>query len=234
MANKNDDRSQLGPDKAVPKSERRFIKVELRAEESGEIVMRIPYDVETDLGYFREVIRPGFFKAAIDEGHDVVAWYQHGEGAPLPLGRTTAKTLVLREKDNGLEAVATPPDRPWVDDVRASIERGDVNGASFAFGDPVQRWTEEPDVLPLRELLSAVIWDVSPVVFPAYPQTDSALRDDTERVFREYRAKNPEAGQAAAEGGDEDPGQAVEVLQRQTELHELNARYHLNTNNKEI
>jgi HK97 family phage prohead protease len=177
--------------------ERRYLKcpLELRQEGDGplRIEMFIPYDVETDVFWFREVIRPGFFARALTEDQDVVAWYQHGEGGRLPLGRVSSGNLTLTESPAGLRAIATPPERPWVADLVESVRRGDVNGASFAFSPTRERWTEEEGKPPLRELLDGEIWDVSPVVFPAYPSTFTDLRNQAERVLLRHRnAHTPE------------------------------------------
>jgi len=175
--------------------ERRFVPAELEVRQAnGEplrIRMFIPYDVETDVFWFREVVRPGFFARAIAEKQDVVAWYQHGDGGRLPLGRVGSGTLDLTETARGLVAIATPPARPWVEDLVESIKRRDINGASFAFAPTRERWTEQEGEPPLRELLDGEIWDVSPVVQPAYPNTDTDIRETAERVFRRYRSDHP-------------------------------------------
>jgi len=215
--------------------ERRFAEadIEVRApvgdEDRRRITMRIPYGVETEVFWFREVIRPGAFRKPIEENQDVVAWYQHGEGGALPLGRTTAGTLKLRDTSDALEATAFPPNRPWVDDLVVSIQRREVNGASFAFGDTTERWTEEPGEMPLREILETSLWDISPVVFPAYPNTDADVRSSAKVVFQTYTNNRLAfGGQGAGEDNDNDGSvQGVEIHRRRLELVELEVRYHL-------
>lgn len=183
-------------DQSAPEAEgleeRRYVRghVELRQEGEGgpTIEMFIPYDVETDVLWWREVIRPSFFQRAIEESQDIVAWYQHGDGGQFPLGRVSSGHLVLEQTATGLRALATPPDRPWVQDLITSLERKDVNGSSFAFYALKERWTEEEGKPPLRELLDGEIWDVSPVVFPAYPYSQAKIRESIELVFE--RAKH--------------------------------------------
>jgi hypothetical protein len=215
-----------------PLIERRFLEAEIRAEEENgrrRIRMSIPYNVETEILWFREIIRPGAFAEAIKNREDVVAWYQHGEGGALPLGRTTAGTLELRDTNQGLLAEATPPDRPWVEDLVVSIERAEINGASFAFSDTKERWTEEPDEKPLREILATALWDISPVVFPAYPTTHTQVRSSAERVFRTYRESRHTLGDQGVAGTNDNPElvQGVEIHRRRLELVELEVRYHL-------
>lgn len=215
-------------------TEKRFAKgISVRGpvgdEDHRRITMTIPYDVETEVLWFREIIRPGAFRQAIEDKEDVVSWYQHGRGGALPLGRTTAGTLSLRETEEGLEAIARPPNRPWVDDLVESIERKEVNGSSFAFGDTTERWTEEPGESPLREILSTSLWDVSPVVFPAYPNTDAQVRSSAELVFQTYTNNRIDLGGQGADGDNINAGsvQGVEIHRRRLELVELEVRYHL-------
>jgi HK97 family phage prohead protease len=214
--------------------ERRFADADLEIRAHGDedvprILMRIPYNVETEVLWFREVIRPGAFAKAIGEAQDVVAWYQHGAGGALPLGRTTAGTLELRDTPTGLEAEARPPDRPWVQDLIAAINRREINGSSFAFGDTRERWTEEPDEIPLREILETSLWDVSPVVFPAYPNTDAQVRSSAELVFQTYSKNRIDLAVQGDRETNVNRGsvQGVEILRRRLELVELEVRYHL-------
>lgn len=137
------------------------------------------YDVETVIGgLFREVVRPGAFDRAIRDGADVVAWYAHGDGGQLPLGASYAGTLRLSLDGYGLLYEITPPDTPGARAVIEAIRRGEVRGSSFAFSVPPggDRWVEAPGELPLRELLDVDLWDVSPVVWPAYDQTTVSVR----------------------------------------------------------
>src|SRR5690349_1793284 len=76
--------------------------LELRAASRGPLLrMSIPYNSESDdLGGFREVVRPGAFAAALGNGENVVALWNHDSN--WPLGRTTNHTLALRDSPQGL------------------------------------------------------------------------------------------------------------------------------------
>jgi uncharacterized protein len=173
--------------------------------------------IHTSFGAFREVIRPGAFTRALLEGQDVVAWYQHGKGGPLPLGRTKSGTLRLSQDNRGLAFELDMPDTSAARDLAVSVERRDVNEASFAFepaADGGERWTNgEPS---LRELLDLNIFDISPVVFPAYPSTSVGLRSAAD-VYREHLDLNHQAGLVAeqsvatSEAGLEAARQSIEI-----------------------
>ena len=103
------------------------------------------------------------------------------------LGRVQAGTLELREDDTGLSATITPPDNEWGRPVLEAVRRGDVSGMSIAFQVVKEEWVnpdrkKEPDALRKRTIKEVKLFEVSPVTFPAYPQTDIGARadDDTE------------------------------------------------------
>lgn len=124
-----------------------------------------------------ERIMPGAFDRAILED-DCRCFFNHD--ATLVLGRNRAGTLRLRVDERGLLYETTPPDTQLVrDQVVAPIERGDVTGSSFMFLPRKTVWVEEQqDGKPLyiRELHDCELWEVGPVVFPAYEATTTGVR----------------------------------------------------------
>jgi len=123
-----------------------------------------------NLGGFREQVAPGAFKQTIVE-EDVRALWNHDPN--YVLGRNRSGTLLLSEDQKGLATEITVPDTQWARDLLVTIERGDVNQMSFGFRTMEDRW-ERVDGMQeeLRTLLRVQLFDVSPVTFPAYPQTD--------------------------------------------------------------
>jgi len=141
---------------------------------------------------WREKIARGACRSALAEGQDVRCLFNHDPN--YVLGRTKSGTLRLTEDATGLLAEIDPPDTPTVRDlVLAPIARGDVSGMSFSFlvreGGQVVTTREEGDrIVEEREVLALDLLDVSPVTFPAYEQTDVALRSLAERREREFRS----------------------------------------------
>lgn len=152
--------------------ERRYVQAcELRAEPDGGLLVGYAsvFDQESvELGSFTEIVKPGAFRKTIQEA-DVRALWNHD--ANFVLGRTKSGTLELAEDKRGLLSKITPPDTQWARDLRVSIERGDVNQMSFGFRTIRDRWHQDEGGKSLRELLEVELLDVSPVTFPAYPQT---------------------------------------------------------------
>lgn len=128
-----------------------------------------------DLGGFVERIAPGAFSKTL--GGDVLALFNHDPSQIL--GRTTAKTLRLREDLRGLAVEIDPPDSNAGRDVVIAMKRGDLTQMSFGFRTIQDSWEhfhDDPSKLSIRTLIEVELRDVSPVTFPAYPQTDVALR----------------------------------------------------------
>lgn len=123
-------------------------------------------------GHFIEVIERGAFKDAI--GRDDVVFLIEHEG--LPLARTRAGTLELKEDDHGLlmraDLDASDPD---VARIVPKMKRGDLDKMSFAFWTDKQEWDDTGE-MPKRTIKAASLFDVSIVTTPAYDGTEIGLR----------------------------------------------------------
>ena len=128
-----------------------------------------------------ERIAPGAFKKTIREA-DVRALWNHDQN--VVLGRNKAGTLELSEDDKGLLVKITPPDSEWGRPVLEAVRRGDVSGMSIAFEVVQEEWTrpdrkKDPEAKSQRTIKEVKLYDVSPVTFPAYPQTDISARSES-------------------------------------------------------
>jgi HK97 family phage prohead protease len=148
------------------------------------------FDVwSVDLGGFREIIKKGAFKKTIKDGADVRALFNHDRN--IILGRTSNETLKLEEDEKGLAIEIKPPDTNLVNDmVIAPIKRKDITQMSFAFKTIHDKWGKNENMKPpiYRELIEAKLYDISPVTFPAYPQTTVDIRAILEDSGIDYRA----------------------------------------------
>jgi hypothetical protein len=125
---------------------------------------------------WREEVAPGAFKKTIKEG-DIRSLFNHDPN--IVLGRNKAGTLELSEDEVGLYTIIHPPENQWGQTVTDAIRRGDVTGMSIIF-QPVKESWWFPDKgskeLPKRTLKEAKLFDVGPVTFPAFEQTDISAR----------------------------------------------------------
>jgi HK97 family phage prohead protease len=121
---------------------------------------------------FKEKIRAGAFKQSL-ERDDIRALWNHD--ANYVLGRNKASTLELKETAKGLKVRIHPPDTQWARDLTESIKRGDVSQMSFGFICERESWSAEGGE-DVRTLEQVKLFDVSPVTFPAYLDTDVGVR----------------------------------------------------------
>jgi hypothetical protein len=153
--------------------------VELRSRQEGEesrkIVGRpaVYNQLSEDLGGFREKINPGAFTKTLSESN-VKALWNHDNN--YVLGSRKAGTLSIIEDSDGLSFEASPPDTQWARDFMLSVERGDVDQMSFRFRTIRDKWIKDENNRLVRELVEVQLIEVSPVTFPAYPQTSVDLR----------------------------------------------------------
>ena len=129
-----------------------------------------------DLGGFREMILPGAFAKVLERQRgkqDVVALFNHDSN--IVLGRTSSGTLELSSDDKGLKYSVTPPATRA--DIVELIARRDVKGSSFAFtvGKDGESFATEAGgaVRSIREV--SALYDVGPVLHPAYLSSTSAI-----------------------------------------------------------
>jgi Escherichia/Staphylococcus phage prohead protease len=126
-----------------------------------------------ELWGFREKIAPGAFKDALAKS-DIRALLNHDPN--FVLGRTKNGTLRAWEDQTGLAVEIDPPSTQWASDLLVSIDRGDISQMSFAFRVGEESW-ETVDGIDVRTILTFdEIFDVSPVTYPAYPETDVSIR----------------------------------------------------------
>jgi HK97 family phage prohead protease len=128
------------------------------------------FDTETNLGWMTESVAKDAFSDVL--GNDVRCLFNHDPNQIL--GRTTSGTLTIEQDDTGLkydnEMSMTSPVSIHVMD---SISRGDVNQSSFAFTIKEHSWDKRKSAEGFEYYHRTIIkvetlYDVSPVVYPAY------------------------------------------------------------------
>lgn len=147
---------------------------ELRVADDGKKIRghAAVFNAKAEIWGFQERVAPGAFAKSIKES-DVRALFNHDPN--YVLGRNKAGTLELSEDGAGLVDVITPPDTGWARDLMESIRRGDITQQSFGFRTIKDSWNIEYG-MPTRTLQEVQLYDVSPVTFPAYEDTDCGVR----------------------------------------------------------
>ena len=155
--------------------EQRAYDGELKAAVEGRTVegyASVFNSMSEDLGGFREIILPNAFSDVLD--NDVRALYNHDSN--YLLARTTSGTLELKEDEKGLYYRFEMPNTSYGNDMLELFRRGDLSQSSFGFTVEKDSWRmEDGQHVRYIERVGS-LFDVSPVVYPAYTAASSGLR----------------------------------------------------------
>lgn len=170
-----------------------FIETEFRADvtEQDELIVEgyfIRFDSETELypGVFEQVSPESVEDSLKNE--DIRSLFNHDDN--LVLGRTGNNTLKLRKDEKGLFGqVIINRDDSEAMNAYARIKRGDVVGCSFGFM-PIEQDYEEVGERTNIKIRKMRLFEVSPCVFPAYPQTEISARKTDVEKFRKEQLEN--------------------------------------------
>ena len=184
--NEQDIRAQYGDDVELRTSE-------VRAAGDDALVIEgyaSNFDVEYDLGYFKETVARGAFDGVMQ---DDVRFLLNHTGAPL--ARTTNGTLELSVDEQGLKYRAALADTQDGRDLYKLIKRGDITQSSFAFTIDSDTWSEDRSTRTITKV--GRLLDTSAVTYPASPTASvyarnmAAAAQEVEELKEEQVAAEP-------------------------------------------
>ena len=128
-----------------------------------------------NLGGFYEYISPTAISEETIAKSDTRALINHDQN--LILARQSAGTLNLSIDEKGLKyEFEIPEGLSYGKDLAINMKNGNINQSSFAFTVADDEWSTDEDGNDIRTITSIDrLYDVSPVVYPAYSQADSDL-----------------------------------------------------------
>lgn len=146
-----------------------------------------------DRGGYRVVFRPGVFGESLNgtQDYDIRAYFNHNEESLL--GRANNGTLSLATDEVGLIFKLKLPNTTLGRDTAELVRRKDINGMSFGvfYGEDDYKWKDEKGGLPIQEVRSGKLFEVSPVYDPSFPKTEvmlSSLSGPSESVLNSLQA----------------------------------------------
>ena len=148
---------------------------------------------ESDDFQYVEVIERGAATEAL-KNSDIRALFNHNPN--YILARTSSNTLTVREDEKGLYFEFEAPETSTGNDLLVSIQRGDISQASFAF-DISERSVLREQKADGKEVITITIrkmselYDVSPVTYPAYKDTEVSMRGMITEIQAEPKADQP-------------------------------------------
>lgn len=151
----------------------------------------------TDLGWYQERIAPGAFDEVLKD--DVVALFNHDPNYPLARtsGTGDGKLSLFLNADGDLGYRFKIPNTTAGNDLKENLRNGVVSKSSFAFSIESEEWkyADKENETDLRTITKIKrLYDVSPVTYPAYNDTDVALRSlkkhsDSKLEYRKYKRR---------------------------------------------
>lgn len=133
-----------------------------------------PAHIDSWEGNFYEQIARGAFKRTLNARKPVLQ-FDHGQDVrtgSVPIGAIRE----IHEDDHGLFVRAELFDNDLVLPIRQAIAGGAIDGMSFRFRVVDDRWTERDDGTRLRTIREVELFELGPVVFPAYQGTSVGVR----------------------------------------------------------
>jgi HK97 family phage prohead protease len=163
--------------------EKRSINFELRAKPESRTIFGTAtvFNSSYDMGWYDEEMSSDSLNEA--DMKDVVALFNHDMN--MVLARTSSGTLKLNVTGNAMEYEFEAPNTTLGNDLLEMVKRGDVYQSSFAFTVEKESWQEREGKKPKRIIRSIKkVYDVSPVTYPANPDTMVAKRsyDATKQI----------------------------------------------------
>ncbi|EJS68528.1 HK97 family phage prohead protease [Bacillus wiedmannii] len=128
------------------------------------------------MGYwrrFKEQFKRGAFTDSLTQDDQLALW---SHDYSQVLGRTKNGTLRLFEDEIGLRFELDLADTMLGNDTYKTIKRGDVDGVSFGFQMVKEEWDESDPDNVVRSVTKAKLIEISPVAFPAYPDSQVSAR----------------------------------------------------------
>lgn len=162
-----------------PEAERRFVSHEVEMRADGDVNKIEGYAAvfnsdSEDFGGWVERVDPNAFSDVMND--EVFALFNHDPNYVLARNKVT---LNLSVDEHGLRYSFIPPNTTVGNDLKELVRTNVITKSSFAFRVSAQEWVysqdkSKPSVRIIKKL--SRMYDVSPVTYPAYPDTSVGTR----------------------------------------------------------
>lgn len=174
-------------------------------------VFDTPTRIDSWEGRFDEVIKRGAFAKTLAERTPVIQ-FDHGHH-PMIGSLPIASVESLSEDAHGLHVVARLHSAPLFEPVREAIASGAITGMSFRFEPIKEEWDESEELdAPIRTITEVRLFEVGPVVFPAYEETSVGVRSDLDRLLSDPQLRAELARLLDTPDGAATPGTPDEAV----------------------
>lgn len=188
-----EEEKQMKEKKQDKKIERRVLNIPVKVvrSEDGSIGSiygyPIVYNKDSEYMGFIERIAPGAATKAL-KNSDIRGLKNHE--ASLIFAREGINLTITEDKE-GVRYEATPVDTLNFREIAKEVDLGLLTGQSFGFNIKSDKWVDLDKDIPKRIITELeIIHDVGPVTFPAYPDTNVAIRSLNEARNQTIDEKN--------------------------------------------
>jgi len=181
----------------------------------------IIWDRETEIysGYYEKINKNAFDKS-LAKNKEIKSYINHSHEQVLSTTKSTP-ALQLEVREKGLWFKSPIPDTTYGRDLMELLRRGTIRGASFMFSINKNGETIRKDDKGFhREIVDAELFEIGPVLNPAYPQTKVGLRS-IEDVVNEIR-ESVEETEYTTESMNENV--VIDTIEKVEEVNKLNLK----------
>ena len=140
-----------------------------------------------DMGFI-EIIHPQAITQDTINNSDIFALFNHSDDRPLARSKNGEGGLSLEIDEKGLKYTFEAPNTTVGNDLLELVANGVINKSSFAFTVPQggDDWEVKDDKLVRHIYKIDKLYDVSPVLVPAYQETScTTLDNEYEKMLEE-------------------------------------------------
>lgn len=140
-----------------------------------------------DMGFI-EIIHPQAITQDTINNSDIFALFNHDDDRVLARSKNGVGTLSLKVDSKGLKYSFDAPNTTMGNDLLELVNNGVIDKSSFAFTVPQggDDWEVKDDKLVRHIYKTDKLYDVSPVLVPAYQETScSTLDNEYEKMLEE-------------------------------------------------
>jgi HK97 family phage prohead protease len=178
-------------------------------------VFDTPTEIYDHMGAYTETVARGAFTKTLSERTPVLQ-FDHGRHpmiGSIPLGVIQRAT----EDEHGLFVRARLSDNWLVQPVREAIRDGAITGMSFQFEVLRDDWNDDSTERTIREVK---LYEVGPVVYPAYETTTVGVRSEIQDLLADENVQSdlarallfPDAATRTSEENDDTPPERAPVV----------------------
>jgi len=169
--------------------ERRYFNIEFKSNPEDRKIIGVASSLNRsyDMGSFDEEIDMDAFNDA--DFSEAAALFNHDQN--IVLGRVKNNTLIIKRDGDKLQYIIDPPETSAAEDVMKLIKRGDIYQSSFAFSlmENGDRWEMKDGRMKRTITKINKVYDVSPVTYPANPNTTVASRSMERHIQQNEKAE---------------------------------------------